>query len=190
MSLTVNNNDDRLFGGQAWVDNIAEKDSRPIFIVTPSFFKVKGKNKQVLRIVQASESIPTDRESVYWLNLQDIPPLLDGSGLTIALRTRVKLFYRPPSLISGRKNAEEKITLQRRPGVTVLVNSTPYIFAIGSLLDVKRMPLTLPNDSMQKLLMFMPGDEVVVTGLNVSEVSSLDDFGNLGIYKIKNIHGN
>lgn len=42
LTITVTNNDkERTFGGQAWVDNIVEKDTRPTFVVTPSFFKVK-----------------------------------------------------------------------------------------------------------------------------------------------------
>ncbi|EED7833078.1 fimbria/pilus periplasmic chaperone, partial [Salmonella enterica subsp. enterica serovar Kentucky] len=38
LTITVTNNDkERTFGGQAWVDNIVEKDTRPTFVVTPSF---------------------------------------------------------------------------------------------------------------------------------------------------------
>ncbi|EHZ0238730.1 fimbria/pilus periplasmic chaperone, partial [Salmonella enterica] len=37
LTITVTNNDkERTFGGQAWVDNIVEKDTRPTFVVTPS----------------------------------------------------------------------------------------------------------------------------------------------------------
>ncbi|MFT8148742.1 F4 (K88) fimbrial chaperone FaeE, partial [Salmonella enterica subsp. enterica serovar Infantis] len=77
LTITVTNNDkERTFGGQAWVDNIVEKDTRPTFVVTPSFFKVKPQGQQTLRIIMASDHLPKDKESVYWLNLQDIPPAL------------------------------------------------------------------------------------------------------------------
>lgn len=76
----------------------------------------------------ASDHLPKDKESVYWLNLQDIPPALKGSGIAIALRTKLKLFYRPEALLKDRKGAEEGISLQVRPdGRTMLVNTTPYI---------------------------------------------------------------
>ncbi len=40
LTITVTNNDkERTFGGQAWVDNIVEKDTRPTFVVTPSFLR-------------------------------------------------------------------------------------------------------------------------------------------------------
>lgn len=185
LTITVTNNDKtRTFGGQAWVDNIVEKDTRPTFVVTPSFFKVKPNGQQTLRIIKASDHLPQDKESVYWLNLQDIPPALEGSGLAIALRTKLKLFYRPKALLEGRKGAEEGITLQQRPGVTMLVNSTPYIYAIGSLLDDNGKPLKVDNEVSQKLLMFMPGDEIPVTGLKVAKVSSLNDYGDLQTWTI------
>lgn len=185
LTITVKNNDkERTFGGQAWVDNIVEKDTRPTFVVTPSFFKVKANGQQTLRVIMASDHLPQDKESVYWLNLQDIPPALKGSGLAIALRTKMKLFYRPAGLVAGRKGAEEGISLQTRPdGKTLLVNTTPYIYAIGGLLDANDKAVNVDSDTAQKLLMFMPGDDVVVKG-NVTQVNSLNDYGELQIWSI------
>ena len=109
LTITVTNNDkERTFGGQAWVDNIVEQDTRPTFVVTPSFFKVKPNGQQTLRIIMASDHLPKDKESVYWLNMQDIPPALEGSGIAIALRTKLKLFYRPAALLAGRKGADQR----------------------------------------------------------------------------------
>ncbi|HAP0140477.1 TPA: fimbria/pilus periplasmic chaperone [Escherichia coli] len=185
LTITVTNNDRaRTFGGQSWVDNIVEKDTRPTFVVTPSFFKVKPEGQQTLRIIMASDHLPKDRESVYWLNLQDIPPALKGSGIAVAVRTKLKLFYRPKALLEGRKGAEEGLSLQNRPdGRTMLVNTTPYIFAIGSLLDGNGKKIATDNETAQKLLMFMPGDEVQVKG-NVVKVDSLNDWGSLQTWTI------
>ncbi|EAM3126248.1 Clp protease ClpE [Salmonella enterica] len=185
LTVTVTNNDkEHTFGGQAWVDNIVEKDTRPTFVVTPSFFKVKPNGQQTLRIIMASDHLPKDKESVYWLNIQDIPPALEGSGIAVALRTKLKLFYRPKALLEGRRGAEEGISLQSRPdGKTMLVNSTPYIFAIGSLLDAQGKKINIDNKTAQKLLMFMPGDEVQVKE-NVDKVDSLNDWGELQTWTI------
>ncbi|ECB2662549.1 TPA: fimbria/pilus periplasmic chaperone [Escherichia coli] len=185
LTITVTNNDKtRTFGGQSWVDNIVEKDTRPTFVVTPSFFKVKPNGQQTLRIIMASDHLPKDKESVYWLNLQDIPPSLEGSGIAVALRTKLKLFYRPKALIEGRKGAEEGLSLQSRPdGRTMLVNTTPYIFTISRLLDGNGKNIPMDNETSQKLLMFMPGDEVQVKG-HVVKVDSLNDWGALQIWTI------
>ncbi|HBA8104189.1 TPA: fimbria/pilus periplasmic chaperone, partial [Escherichia coli] len=140
--------------------------------------------QQTLRIIMASDHLPKDKESVYWLNLQDIPPALEGSGIAVALRTKLKLFYRPKALLEGRKGAEEGISLQSRPdGRTMLVNTTPYIFAIGSLLDGNGKKIATDNETAQKLLMFMPGDEVQVKS-NVAKVDSLNDWGALQVWTI------
>lgn len=175
VAITVTNESKKTFGGQAWVDNIVEKDTRPTFVVTPSFFKLKGQGKQVLRIIQAND-LPQDHESVYWLNLQDIPPALEGSGLALALRTRVKLFYRPAALLKNRKGAEAGMRVETVPGAMALVNTTPYIFVISAVSDASGKPLKLTAEAADKLLMFMPGERVVVPP-GVARVESVDDYG-------------
>ncbi|WP_277621540.1 fimbria/pilus periplasmic chaperone [Pseudomonas chlororaphis] len=175
VAITVTNESKKTYGGQAWVDNIVEKDTRPTFVVTPSFFKLKGQGKQVLRIIQAND-LPQDHESVYWLNLQDIPPALEGSGLALALRTRVKLFYRPAALLKNRKGAEAGMRVETVPGAMALVNSTPYIFVISAVTDASGKPLKLTAEAADKLLMFMPGGRVVVPP-GIAKVESVDDYG-------------
>nr|WP_324151394.1 fimbria/pilus periplasmic chaperone [Citrobacter portucalensis] len=188
VTITVSNGDNRTFGGQAWVDNIQEKDTRPSFVVTPSFFRVEPAGKQVLRIIRATE-LPQDRESVYWLNLQDIPPAMEGSGLAVALRTRVKLFYRPVALMKGREGAESHISLHQGPGSLMLTNTTPYIFAISGVSDSSGRALTLSPDSAEKLLMFRPGDTVPVPA-GMSKVSSVDDYGAVKTLSISGLSEN
>jgi len=184
ISVTVNNDSNNEYGGQVWVDNIIEKTTRPTFIATPSFFKIKRKGRQVFRIMKVSEFMPQDKESIYWLNLQEIPPKLKGNGISMAIRTRVKLLYRPSILIEGRKNAEQNLTIEHIPGQQYLVNSTPYIFAIGAVLNKVDKPIEFNENDQNKLSMFMPGDKVDVTGFNVKSVSALNDFGNLDTYII------
>lgn len=189
ISAIANNESEQAYGAQVWVDNIVEKDTRPTFIATPSFFKVDGKGRQVFRVMKVSEHMPNDKESIYWLNLQEIPPKREGSGLSMAIRTQVKLIYRPTAIVEGRAAAEENLTVEHTPGEQWLVNSTPYIFAIGSVMDKsdKLIPLT-PEES-DKLSMFMPGDRVNVTGYSVKSVHALSDYGSLETYELKQAKG-
>lgn len=184
ISVTVENTSDRLFGGQVWLDNVTETDTRPSLVATPSFFRLKGKERQVFRVIRASEHVPQDRESVYWLNLQDIPPAKEGSGISVAMRTRVKVFYRPVALVKGRGKAEEFLQVENKDGRSTLKNPTPYVFVIGSLLDKKGQVQTLTQTQQEKLALFMPGDALDITGLNVSEVSALSDLGALVTHTI------
>lgn len=184
ISVTVDNATDRLFGGQVWLDNMPGMDTRPGLVATPSFFKVKGKSRQVFRVIKASDHIPQDRETVYWLNLQEIPPALEGSGISVAMRTKVKVFYRPASLVSSRAKAEERLQTVTRDGRQWLKNPTPFVFVIGGLLDGQGKPQTLTQAQQEKLTLFMPDDELDITGLTVKKVSALTDQGSLVTHTI------
>lgn len=189
ISAIANNESEEAYGAQVWVDNIVEKDTRPTFIATPSFFKVDGKGKQVFRVMKVSDHMPNDKESIYWLNLQEIPQKREGSGLTMAIRTQVKLIYRPAAIVDGRAAAEENLTVEHVPGGQWLVNSTPYIFAIGSVTDKNDKVIPLTPEESDKLTMFMPGDRVNVTGHSVKSVHALSDYGSLETYELKQTKG-
>lgn len=101
-SLTVNNksaNEEFLI--QSWIDDINGNKKTP-FIITPPLFKLNPTKNNVLRIVKTTDNLPQDRESVYWINVKSIPAKSDNASdrnvLQIAVRTRLKLFYRPAGL--------------------------------------------------------------------------------------------
>lgn len=186
ISIVVENAAQKTYGGQTWIENIRESDTRPSFVVTPPFFKVAGEGKQVLRVIKALEQMPEDKESIYWVNLQEIPPANKDGGLSIALRTKVKLLYRPASLMYGRKNAESGLTLKTTAAGTTLENTTPYIFAIAEVLDAKDKPLVLNEKAHATLAMFSPGETFMLpAGSHATQVVSVDDLGHLGKHTIK-----
>lgn len=182
ISAMVNNTSDKEYGGQVWLDNIVEKDTRPTFIATPSFFRVKEGGRQVFRVMKVSDHMPNDKESIYWLNLQEIPPAQSGGGLSMAIRTKVKLIYRPANMVNGRSGAEKNMTVEYLPGEQWLVNTTGYIFTIGEVLDEQDQPIDMIQSDRDKLVMFMPGERVDVTGHSVKSVSALNDHGNVNSY--------
>ena len=55
-------------------------------------------------MIFSGAQLPTDRESVFWLNVLDVPPSPDNADsgdqnyLQVAFRSRLKLFYRPQGL--------------------------------------------------------------------------------------------
>ncbi|KVL10460.1 hypothetical protein WS95_27965 [Burkholderia sp. MSMB1826] len=91
---------------QAWLDD-GDVHSRPgtatvPFVMMPPISRIDPGKGQTLRIVYTGDPLPQDRESVFWLNVLDIPPKVDESSTTTALqlafRTRIKLFFRPVGL--------------------------------------------------------------------------------------------
>jgi chaperone protein EcpD len=130
---------------QAWIDdgdasNSAQQRPMP-FTLTPPVFRIDPTKGQMLRVTYTKEPLPTDRESVYWLNVLEIPPKPQLSAeesknyLQMAFRSRIKLFFRPAGLQGNANDAASKLTwsLMRSSGgkggkpVALLVkNPTPY----------------------------------------------------------------
>ncbi|WP_205700971.1 fimbria/pilus periplasmic chaperone [Jeongeupia sp. USM3] len=97
---------------QSWLDKgdpKAEPGAVDVpFIVTPPIARVDPNGGQVLRIVRAEETLPQDRESVFWLNVLEVPPKADKpdvNTLQLVVRTRIKMFYRPEGLAGNVKDA-------------------------------------------------------------------------------------
>jgi chaperone protein EcpD len=91
---------------QAWIDD-GDLKSRPgtvkvPFVLMPPVFRIDPAKGQTIRIVYTGDPLPQDRESVFWLNVLEIPPKVDDSASTTALqlafRSRIKLFFRPAGL--------------------------------------------------------------------------------------------
>ena len=91
--------------------------------------------------------MPTDRESLFWLNVLEIPPkpsAAESAGknlLQFAIRSRLKLFYRPAHLPGNAQTAPGQVTWTAVPdgkGYALEVrNPTPYHVTIVKLsLDI------------------------------------------------------
>ncbi|ELK0301810.1 fimbrial chaperone [Salmonella enterica] len=136
ISFEVTNHAPDTWGGQVWIDNESMSSDSVSLIPAPTFFKVDGNQKQVIRILDVNDALlPKDRESLFRLNVQEIPPAPKSGGnvLSMAMNTQVKLIYRPKSLSAGRQDAEKQLRIEQRGSKSVLVNPTPYYFAVVAL---------------------------------------------------------
>jgi chaperone protein EcpD len=64
---------------QAWVDdgnaNATPDEAKSPFTLVPPLFRLDPKKGQTLRIIYLREPLPSDRESLFWLNVLEVPPL-------------------------------------------------------------------------------------------------------------------
>lgn len=184
ISVEISNANKETFGGQVWIDNTTQPSTDVFFTPAPSFFKVAGGERQIVRIMNINPTLSQDRESLFWLNVQEIPPApKDGENvLAIALNTQVKLFYRPKALKDGRDKAEQKIQVIG----TKLKNPTPYYFAVTAVI-VNGQKIKLSSELDKQLSQMGPFTEVNVdrplTGTIVIE--AIDDYGARREYRIK-----
>ncbi|SFT72401.1 chaperone protein EcpD [Pseudomonas marincola] len=138
-SVQVTNNSELWYGLQAWLENEDGNDAGSLVVVSPQIQKVAPGGKVVLRLMTFSP--PSDREQLYYLNVQELPPsdsAADKNKLSMAIRTRIKVLIRPAQIAGDRKNAEAKVTAtQTREGLK-LVNTTPYYFSIPQIMVNKK----------------------------------------------------
>lgn len=122
---------------QAWLDDGVEKavaEQKVPFILTPPVFRMSARQGQVLRMQYTGEALPEDRESVFYLNVLEIPPkpkIDNGQNtLQLALRSRVKVFFRPIALAEGPKDLGGKLKwrLVKENGATALEVLNPTGF--------------------------------------------------------------
>lgn len=100
-SLSVNNPDNLPYLIQSWVESPAGGAEKAPFIITPPLYRLDKGQQNVMRIVR-SGNLPDNKESMYWLNIKSIPSAeRRDNTLQIAVKTRIKLIYRPTALKGG-----------------------------------------------------------------------------------------
>jgi len=106
------------------------------FVATPPLFVLKGGRENILRIIYTGEPLPADRESLFWLTVAGIPSSstsTDPNLVEIALRQRMKLFWRPATL-KGNADEAYKHLIWSHSGARVTVhNPTPWYVTLINL---------------------------------------------------------
>jgi P pilus assembly protein, chaperone PapD len=128
---------------QAWID-VNDPASTPDtakapFLVNPAVSRMAPGSGQTLRILYTGSGLPQDRESLFHLNVLQIPPRnaakADQNQMLLMLRNRLKLFYRPAGIAGSPEQLPEKLRfslVQNGSGWSVKVeNPTGYHASFG-----------------------------------------------------------
>ncbi|RUL78425.1 molecular chaperone [Dyella choica] len=133
---------------QAWIDQgdpqTTPTNAKAPFTITPPIARMDPGKSQTLRLSYTGEPLPTDRESVFYLNVLEVPPKpqaqAHGSNnwLQLAIRSRLKLFFRPDSLKNSVQDALPQLTWQltREGGKPALAVRNPSAYYV-TLTDVE-----------------------------------------------------
>jgi fimbrial chaperone protein len=147
ISLSVSNSGDKeRFLVNAWIENNNGQKEKA-FVVTPPLFVSEAKSEHTLRIIYAGQPLPTDRESVFWMNVKAIPSVnkenLEGKNvLQLAVLSRIKLFVRPAKLPGSPTEAPAQLTFARA-GKQLTVNNPSAYYV--SLVNVRTGSQKLEN---------------------------------------------
>ncbi|HGY3716065.1 TPA: molecular chaperone [Citrobacter gillenii] len=123
---------------QSWVSRI--DDSKAPFIITPPVYKLNENRRTLLHVVYTGgpQTLPQDRESIFIVNVKSVSAISEESrnknALQLAVKTRIKLFWRPGNLgDSEAKSAWEKLQFQRHGEQLIAKNPTPFYVTFGTL---------------------------------------------------------
>lgn len=123
---------------QSWIDSDDDQHRTVPFAVTPPLARVMAKQQQLLRILYEGAGLPQDRESVVWLNVQEIPQASEQANtLQLAVRQRIKVFFRPAGLPGDPLKAPTALDwrLAHEGPSTVLSVSNPGLYHV-SMADI------------------------------------------------------
>lgn len=186
-SLLLQNASAEDFMLQAWVE--ADATGEAPFAITPALDRLRGGQQKALRILYYGEGLPTDKESVFWLNVREIPQKpKDENVLQIAVQQRLKLFYRPAGLPGKAEDAakELKWELSGKNGKTLLEVANPSRFHVsfasvtvrkGTEVYTAPIDMVAPGSS---VVAELPGlAEGVLSGELKVEFQVIGDFGGM-----------
>ncbi|MHB1058393.1 MAG: fimbrial biogenesis chaperone [Rhodanobacter sp.] len=160
VTVRLNNNGAQPALVEAWIDS-GNPDSTPDtsnvpFLITPPLVRMNAGKGQSLRIVYTNQPLPKDRESLFWLNVLEIPPKPvakpgeEQNTLQFAVRSRLKLFFRPADLAGDPLAAAQQVAwavVADGAGYALEVrNPTPYHVTFSKLsLSVDHVAYAVDN---------------------------------------------
>ncbi|EKT58285.1 molecular chaperone [Providencia sneebia] len=152
ITVQLNNTADRPAVAQAWLDTgdaaeTPDKIKTP-FQITPPISRLDAKGGQTLRIkLMDKNGLAQDRESLWWLNILDIPPVVRNTGkedqnfLQLAIRSRFKFIYRPEGL-GARELAPQGLIVSANGDNLIINNPTPFFITLTKISTDGRNGLT------------------------------------------------
>lgn len=123
------------------------------FVAVPPVFRIEPHQGQSVRLIssKARLALPQDRESVFYMNFTQIPALKasehNDNLLIIAVKSRIKVFYRPESLSGQQGDAFKLLRFSLSDGKVIVENPTGYYLSVSSARYVKGSQSTSLTDA-------------------------------------------
>lgn len=195
-TLQFSNNGDIPYIVQIWLDkgnnaSTPENADAP-FVVNPPLFRINPHNGQMARLIYVPQTdLPQDRESIFYLNFKQIPSLKEGSAdqnkLIFLVKNRLKVFYRPKTIIGNVEAMPKKWTYtlqQQTKGNTVTVHNPTGYYAnlTTATLKVKQQSYSIDPKSVAMIAPYSSATwplpkKVTVDQDSVLSVTYVNDYG-------------
>ncbi len=183
-TIQLKNNDPFFNVVQMWVDinnpNSTPDDADGPFILSPPVFRIEANGGQNVRLIYSGNksSLPADRESIFYLNMLQIPPTngesLSKNQLRLLFRHRMKIFYRPTTIPNVGKTVSELQSFTLKPQGNkwaLTINNTSSYYATYSNVLITANGKTI-NKIDDNLPMIAPKSSETIIINNASKLSS------------------
>lgn len=168
---------------QSWIDDgdttLPPKKINVPFLLTPPVAKVAANSGQQLKIKKMPNMLPNNKESLFYLNVLDIPPNNPANAgknvLKFAMQNRIKLFYRPKGIAPVNKSTFSKLSL-KRTGSSYSINNDAANWV--TVTEVKANDVKINNESI--MLAPLSSADVTLKSANANQykITIIDDHGN------------
>ncbi|WP_071608950.1 molecular chaperone [Entomohabitans teleogrylli] len=167
VSVKMSNNGSGPVLIQSWIDNGDPKSSpetaKAPFYLTPPVNRVNAGRGQTLRIRYTGDALPQDKESIFYLNVLEVPPKVKNDDkknmLHMAFRSRLKLFFRPAGLTAKAAMAAPSQLVWSQSGNRVTArNPTPFHVTVAYLTEDDKGENQVADGGMIK-----PGESLTFT---------------------------
>ncbi|QKJ60315.1 MULTISPECIES: molecular chaperone [Serratia] len=167
-------------------ESLSAKSSDSTFITTPALFRIEPGASNKVRILKKPNTLPRDRESVFYFSVLAIPASksgeandnnhLDGS-IQVATGNTIKLFYRPSDLSMTQKEAMGKLQFSRQGNHVRVSNPTPYFISLNQLvIDGKKIKLDVVKGT-SMVAPFAANVYPAIVGIGAAQWKAINDYG-------------
>ncbi len=149
VTIKIDNVGDKPALAQVWIDSgdpeATPETARAPFTISPPINRIDGGKGQTLRMMYTGENLPRDKESLFWLNVLEIPASRKDKNnqLQLTVRSRLKIFFRPQGLPGTANEAGKLVTWKKVSGGVEGFNPTPYFVSVARITQDKdgRVPV-------------------------------------------------
>lgn len=178
ITFTVNNTaQQRYLVLSKVLDSQGQSGNQVPFITTPPLFPLLPRHSNIVRIMRTGGGLPDDRESLFWLSVASIPETQSkpaANALQIAIRSRMKLFYRPVGLKGREEEAYRQLVWKAQGSKAQVSNPTPYYV---TLFNLRANDRTVENAGMVAPFASVMKNICPTNGRCVLQWQTINDYG-------------
>jgi P pilus assembly chaperone PapD len=108
----------------------------PVVVLPPVIKMFPGEIRSIRLLLTSRQSLPADKESLYWLNIYQIPALKKEVNVAerkviLPLRIRMKIFVRPAGLKAPQATDPEKLLFKKTGNTLSITNPTTWYMSMN-----------------------------------------------------------